>query len=1047
MALEISRNRSRASIKFTGVFLALFGLFIQPLIALNIPSAFAVGGAVSIANVSQLCDAINNQADGQTWTIQPGTYGLGVCNSIPAGGQTGWYFPVVANNVTINGVGNPTIYGTGYTTNGNWTTQNFVSVFGNNVTIDGLTLMPKVEPNKTIEVLGSDFTLKNTVISPNTLVDQTEYDNIPDPQDRLDEKQWGGSVYFSHAGNHTLQNVTINNAGVAFRNSPTGTKITFNNVKVVNTSNVDWINGYRYSTAFNQAGNYTVGLPSVVYHVNSSLNNLASVLAKVQDGDTIELDSDLTITEQLTLKKAVTLNGNNHILSPNFAKTDTANNSALGIQASGVTVNDLVEDGVNGINLHGMNVFNASGVSINNVTVKNNDYTGLVVNGSKVVVDNLTTATNGWGGADVDKAGAELTVNGTSHHDETLADIYVDNSAVGKVVDTNNQYGSKDNAVRPGDRVYKLKLTTPTLVFPTNNGYTTSNDFYFDWEDVSGAVSYEFQNSKVDTTNNGVLTSVNYAATSAVSKLHSTGAQDGTVRYWQVRAVDTNGIKSDWSEVWKMTIDMTTPAAPSELSWKTSTNVTVADNGITNLRDGTASWKANTSSDFDHYVYNYWNDISGNQWKESHPYSFTTTSANAAGSFTEGDGVHHFCVAAVDKAGNTSACTKFTITYDATAPEVSITSPAAGLVAGTVTISGTVNDANPSHFYFVVKNSSGSVVARTNQNGSTNGTVYASSPTSWTWNTKNVSNGTYTIVLEARDKAGNKSAKDSVKTLKVTVDNTDPTGTVAVTGDGARAVATLTVSEPIQTPTDWTRVNDQTFTREYTVNGSYTVDFFDLAGNPGSAGFSVTTIDTTAPILTMLTPTRNVDGTYTLRGTTEPGATVSLTIDGTMLSPTNPITGRSDGTWAYTTSVLAAGPHTITSTAKDGYNNVTNPGKTISFTTPATDENQQPTDSRLNQTGTPIATLASPLTGTPVTNGLVAVDAASNDQDNGEASVLGTTDTKNSTAGDTDGAAIATSDRGWKLWGITWYWWLLALLVIAGLWWFLAARRRRNQDE
>lgn len=38
--------------------------------------------------------------------------------------------------------------------------------------------MPKVEPNKTIEVMGSNSTIKNVDIKPNTLTDQTEYSSV-----------------------------------------------------------------------------------------------------------------------------------------------------------------------------------------------------------------------------------------------------------------------------------------------------------------------------------------------------------------------------------------------------------------------------------------------------------------------------------------------------------------------------------------------------------------------------------------------------------------------------------------------------------------------------------------------------------------------------------------------------------------------------------------------------------------------------------------------------------------------------------------------------
>ena len=71
----------------------------------------------------------------------------------------------------------------------------------------------------------------------------------------------------------------------------------------------------------------------------------------------------------------------------------------------------------------------------------------------------------------------------------------------------------------------------------------------------------------------------------------------------------------------------------------------------------------------------------------------------------------------------------------------------------------------------VVKNSKGTVVAGP-------GTVYQAVVKDWNWDTTSLSDGTYTIDLEARDAANNKGV-DSTKTIAVIVDNTAPV--VAIT--------------------------------------------------------------------------------------------------------------------------------------------------------------------------------------------------------------------------------------------------------------------------
>lgn len=115
--------------------------------------------------------------------------------------------------------------------------------------------------------------------------------------------------------------------------------------------------------------------------------------------------------------------------------------------------------------------------------------------------------------------------------------------------------------------------------------------------------------------------------------------------------------------------DTTAPLAPTGLAWTDSNSMSVPHNGTTALYAGTASWNQNSEEDFDRYVYKYWNDI------ETSPYSDESTAwtldmpgvtnTSAGGVFNQGEGVHHFCVVAIDASGNESACSEtFTITYD-----------------------------------------------------------------------------------------------------------------------------------------------------------------------------------------------------------------------------------------------------------------------------------------------------------------------------------------------------------------------------------------------
>lgn len=155
---------------------------------------------VNVHNAAELRNAVVNALPGTVINVYPGDdYDIKPATEPSVQGQGGWYLPITASNITIQGVdenGTPitdakntkaTIYSTTETKNSNWPTQNLIAVFGDNVAISGLTIMPKVKVNKTIEVNGKNFTLQYCSIVPNSKVTTVEY---ADPNN-------GGSLYFA----------------------------------------------------------------------------------------------------------------------------------------------------------------------------------------------------------------------------------------------------------------------------------------------------------------------------------------------------------------------------------------------------------------------------------------------------------------------------------------------------------------------------------------------------------------------------------------------------------------------------------------------------------------------------------------------------------------------------------------------------------------------------------------------------------------------------------------------------------------------------------
>lgn len=329
------------------------------------------------------------------------------------------------------------------------------------------------------------------------------------------------------------------------------------------------------------------------------------------------------------------------------------------------------------------------------------------------------------------------------------------------------------------------------------------------------------------------------------------------------------------------------------------------------------------------------------------------------------DGTYTIKVDAVDKAGNTTEA-NYTYIFDNTAPVATITSPLAGTTVNKiVTLSGTVTDTHPDHYYFVVKDANGNVVAHAGASG----VIYAATVADWTWDTTTVKDGTYTVDLEARDAAGNKGAQ-SVATETVKVDNTAPVVTYSSTTDSST------------TPTITGTVNDPTATIAVVVNGI-----------PGAA-------------------TNNGDGTWSFAVPAsdglQSGNTYTVTVSATDgVGNVSAQTIASEGSLII--SPLIAAPTVLTTHA------TTLTTTTTTTTTTSTNSNTDPSNSNTGVLGDS--------TTTPSTTN------TSSDQ-----GVKGDSTTNNTTS---------TTKKG----GLAWYWWLLILLIVAAIiWWIVAAARRKSDD-
>jgi len=1014
------------------------------------------GTTVNISNITDLRNAVENQDDGQTWTINAGDYGLDRFNDITAGGETGWYLPITKNGITIKGDGNPTLYGNEYSANGSRSSQDLIAVFGNDVKISGLTLMPKVEPNKTIEVLGNNFTLENTTITPNTKVDASVYGNIASSADKAFAEQWGGSIYFSHEGNHDLSNVTIHNGGISFRYSPSGTHIAFSNVNITDNTSDNQTNAYRFSSGFNNSGNTIVGAPKVTYNVDSTLNNLDSVLAGAQNGDVLNINSDLTASHQINITKALTINGNGHTVT---ATSTIPSNSAVIAPsvANGLTISDLTVDGAGVAMLHGINAFKST-MDLNDVTVMNNTKSGLVVNSSQVTVNNITTLNNAWNGIDVDQNNAssawpsKLTVNGTSTHTEVGPDIFIDNiTKPVSVVGTNSQYNVTSNG---NARVYKLKPVPPTLTATTpSEGQSVATVTNGNKLKIIGSftddVKANYATMQLVYNGNSVAIGTLYGYGSTYNPAATYATADGS--YVFNLPVPANLASGEYSLFYTGTdfdggitsrmermfnIDNTKPHVVGSVEPAlnpSSFTITATDNTAIKFVTGNVYSSANVL-------------VKGNSSSTQNPFTVDLS--------TLADGNYYVKYNASDMAGNVSNTEQYFFTVDKTAPTGLANSyPLNGVYVTTAGLSSidwtdASDSSAPVSYYYQSSHSSA-----TNPDGSFVSPVYTSGAlSSSTIPTAGTLEGVYYWHVRAVDFAGNSSTWTAP--WRITVDNTAPTST----NDLATLVhGTITIHQNISdnfaSKSGKLRIwqvggngfyaspevtVDSSNNITYSLNtstdlfgdGQYIAKFtsWDQAGNPSISQVNFT-VDNTGPVVTIADITAPITTGSVIPTVTATDVSAPLKYLWTA-NPTNlAVISFTDNIAQPIFTPTVAGTYNFTLLTTDALGNQTTKTFGFIYTPPVVTPNGT----------TPSAIVVTPQ---PTNNNL------------GAPAVLGaqTTDTTQTPAADALGTPavkgasdqLATTTPSSSSTGLAWYWWVLIVAaVVSFIWWLIARLRSR----
>lgn len=335
-------------------------------------------------------------------------------------------------------------------------------------------------------------------------------------------------------------------------------------------------------------------------------------------------------------------------------------------------------------------------------------------------------------------------------------------------VDVSDNVGNSRSAVNQNITIDNTAPAAPEIVFPAAEQNFTTTPILNDWTDVSdhsGISHYRIEYVYDDghTFSNGP-----YRETTISQRNHAPGTQEqGGVKI-RVQAFDNAGNEGAWSEWRHYYYDFTKPAAPVIGGF---INPNLVCGATTNSANITVDWSDVVDNESGLQHYQYFIDYptptgERGQWE--------TTLASSQYSGHLNPGLHQIKVRALDKAGNHSDWSNTCdITYDTQAPDVQITAPGAGETltdAGIVEVTGTITDnLKLLRYYFTIRDSEGALAT-----GTAPLLVNTSATTallSYSWDTSLVEEGEYTLMLEARDAAGNKDA-GSVQAITVKIEKT-----------------------------------------------------------------------------------------------------------------------------------------------------------------------------------------------------------------------------------------------------------------------------------
>ena len=315
-----------------------------------------------------------------------------------------------------------------------------------------------------------------------------------------------------------------------------------------------------------------------------------------------------------------------------------------------------------------------------------------------------------------------------------------------------NTFVLEDLAGNQATYSFTLDNTAPTVT----SASIASNNSNQVWAKVGDTVTLTFTTSEnvstptvtVDGQNATVMGSgSSWSASYTMQSSDTEGIVPFTIDYIDLAGINGSTVSAT-TDSSSVTFVKTPPAVPT--SALTDANGNSITNGYINTKNFTFTLN-DTSSDVTRYQLMYWNNISGSPFNsEDNAWNPTDLSSYSSGpgvyndQFTQGEGTHYFAFSACDAAGNCSTySTPFVVTYDNTAPLVSVNSYSTN--TNVITPSVTATDNLTMTYAWTASNS----------NSSTNVTISDATVLEPNFTvTPNVS-GTYSFNLTVTDQAGN----------------------------------------------------------------------------------------------------------------------------------------------------------------------------------------------------------------------------------------------------------------------------------------------------